>query len=568
MASSWCDRSRWRPLARGVALWPAALLGAAGCAPDADVWFVDEAARRGVEFTYRSGFRQRPLLPEIVGGGVALADFDGDGDLDIYFTQAGWHVGALDAGASEDVRPGTALFVNRGDGYFDPAPVGAGAPDAGYGMGVAVGDYDNDGDVDLYVTNVGPNALYRNDGGGRFVDVAGALGVADPGWGTAAVFFDADVDGDLDLFVVNYLHWRLATEKDCRARGAPTYCAPTAYDAPAMDRLYRNDGERGFTDVTRSAGLGAGFGNGLGALTEDFNDDGLPDLFVANDRMFDQLWINQGELRFTDEAFAWGCAVDDNGVAKAGMGVAAADLDDDGDSELLVVNFETESDSLYRNAGGYFEDITARAGLAAASRRHTRFGVALADFDNDGWLDLVHANGKVDGDPNAEPDPFREPNALFRGALGGAGAPRFTLVPRGGVRASPATSRALAVGDVDGDGGLDLVVVNRDAAARVFVNTVAQRGNAVRLAVVTARGAPALGARVHARLGDRRLVRRVAAAGGYLSAHEPTAHFGVGDASGVSDVMVRWPDGAVEAFGDFRAGQVAELRRGAGRAPP
>ena len=535
-------------------------LAAFGCAPDEGVWFVDEAAKRGVDFAYQSGWRDRPLLPEIVGGGVALADVDGDGDLDIYFTQAGRHLGGAEAG------PGNALFLNRGDGFFDPAP-GRGA-DTGYGMGVAAGDYDNDGDVDLYVTNLGANALLRNDGAARFEDVAAAAGVAGAGWSTAAVFFDADVDGDLDLFVVDYLAWSVASEQRCHARGAPTYCAPTAYDAPTSDRLYRNEGDGTFVDVTAAAGVAAGFGNGLGALAEDFNDDGLPDLFVANDRMFDQLWINQGDMRFRDEAFAWGCAVDDNGVAKAGMGVAAADLDDDGDAELLVVNLETESDSLYRNEGRHFVDVTAQAGLAVASRRHTRFGVAVADFDSDGWLDIYEANGKVDGNPGAQPDAFREPNALFRGGHAATGAFRFAEVPlAGGVRASPATSRALAVGDVDGDGSLDIVVVNRDAPARLLMNARPQ-GGAVRFRVVNQRGAPALGAKVSVRLGERRIVRRVRVASGYLASHDPAVHIGVGAAPRVSDVVVRWVDGAQEAFGDFAAGQVATLRRGKGRAMP
>ena len=552
-----------KPTRRAVAIFVTATLmlagiGATGCAEN-NVWFVDEAAHRGLDFVYQSGYRDRPLLPEIVGGGVALADLDGDGDLDIYFTQAGWN-----PAESEGHRPGNALFINRGEGFFDPAPGGA---HTGYGMGVASGDYDNDGDIDLYVTNWGANALLRNDGAARFEDVAAAAGVAGDAWSTAAVFFDADGDGDLDLFVVNYLVWRLGPEKDCYARGAPTYCAPTAYDAPAMDRLYRNDGDGTFTDVTAAAGLGAGFGNGLGALAEDFNSDGLPDLFIANDRMFDQLWINQGGMRFRDEAFAWGCAVDDNGIAKAGMGVAAGDLDDDGDSELLVVNFETESDSLYRNDGSYFVDVTARAGLAAASRRHTRFGVALADFDNDGLLDLYEANGKVDGDPGAEADPFREPNALFRGERAADGGFRFSQVaPPGGTRAAPATSRGLAVGDVDGDGGLDLVVVNRDAPTRLLMNVAPRRGDAARFKVIGRHGAPAIGATVSGRLAERRVTLAVRPASGYLSAQAPTIHFGTGHASTLTDVVVRWPDGTREGFGDFPSGRLATLRRGDGRA--
>lgn len=530
---------------------------------ESNAWFVEEAAKRGIEFRYQSGFAGRALLPEIIGGGAALADLDGDGDLDVYLVQSGWNLAAGPAANA----PGNRLYINRGDGYFDAAKDMGQAGDRGYGMGVAAGDYDNDGDIDLYVTNLGPNVLLRNDGTGRFDDQTAVAGVGDPGWSTAAVFADLDRDGDLDLFVVNYLNWSLAIERDCFYRGGPIYCAPTAYDTPAMDRLYRNDGDGTFTDVTSEAGLNRGFGNGLGTLAEDFNDDGLLDLFVANDRLVDQLWINQGGLRFIDEAEAWGCAVDDHGTAKAGMGVAAADVDNDGDVDLLVVNLESETDSFYRNEGGYFIDVTARAGIAISSRRRTRFGVVLADFDNDGRLDLYEANGKVEGDPAAVPDAFAEPNSLFRGRDDGAGWVRFDPVqPPGGVDAPMVyTSRALAVGDVDDDGGLDLLVVNRDGPVHLLMNRVPLRGAWVRFRVLTRAGRHALGARVSARIGSEERHRTVQAAGSYLASHDPRVHFGLGSASSVGAVRVLWPDGALESFGDFEAGRTFALRRGSGR---
>ena len=391
--------------------------------------------------------------------------------------------------------------------------------------------------------------------------------VDDPGWSTAAAFLDLDVDGDLDLFVVNYLNWSLQVEKECFSRGLPTYCAPNTYQSPSMDRLYRNDGDGSFTDITLTAGLNRRFGNGLGIVGADFNDDGLIDLFIANDGMVDQLWINRGNLRFSDEAAQWGAAVNSDGIATAGMGVAAEDVDDDGDADLIVMNFENEADSFYLNEGKYFIDVTTQVGVAMASRKRTRFGVVLADFDNDGRLDLYEANGKVDGDPTAIPDAFAESNSLFRGLRDETGSIRFEeLGPPGGVD-SPLvyTSRALAVGDVDDDGGLDLLVVNRDGPAHLLMNRVVERGHWVKFRVVNDAGRSSLGARISARVGTIEQQRTVRAAASYLSSHDPRVHFGLGAERSAREVTVRWLDGSLEMFGDFRSGRSVVLRRGTGR---
>lgn len=541
-------------------------------------WFVDRAAARGLDFEHVSGAAGRYLLPEIMGGGAALADLDGDGDLDAYLVQSGHLPGsaALDGTAV----PGNRLFLNRGDGSFIESH-NSGADDRGYGMGVTVGDYDNDGDVDLYVTNVGPNVLLQNAGDGTFTDVTIAAGVGDPGFSTAAVFFDPDGDGDLDLFVVNYVTWSLGRERDCYdyGTGIRNYCDPGNYDAPAQDRLFRNNGDGSFTDVSASAGLPSAFGNGLGVISADFDGDGRADIFVANDKTMNQLWLNRsdsrgdpqsassGNLQFQDEALLWGCAMDDHGIAKAGMGVASADIDDDGDADLLVVNIEGETDSLFRNEGTYFVDATASIGLGTTSRRYTRFGVALADFDNDGNLDLFEANGRVTYSPEPEAqDVFAEPNALFRGLDSG----RFLAVePPGGV--DPAlihTSRGVALGDVDGDGGLDLLVVNRDARAYLLLNALLTRGAWARFRVLTNDGRDAHGATVSGTVGNVRKFRDVQTAGSYLAAHEPTVHFGLATHTRIGEVVVRWPDAGREAFGDFPAGATVVLRRGAGRILP
>ena len=528
-------------------------------APD-DIWFEDQATRRGLVFEHRSGFDGRYLFPEIMAGGAALVDVDGDGDLDAYLVQGG----SVDA--RDDVGNANRLFLNDGRGYFTTTE-DRGASDMGYGMGVTTGDYDNDGDVDLYVTNVGRNTLLRNDGAGRFTDVTARAGVADTGWGTAAAFLDLDQDGDLDLFVVNYVSWTLATAKACYAVNTRTYCGPAEADA-APDRLYRNNGDGTFAEISIAAGLGTAFGAGLGVVGSDFDRDGRIDVFVANDSMVNQLWMNRtapgGDPRFVDEAFLKGCALDDHGTAKAGMGVAAEDLDDDGDPDILVMNMEKQTDSYFRNDGGHFVDRTSAVGLGVTSRRFTRFGVALTDFDNDGDLDLFEANGRVDHTPELEDrdDVFAEPNVLYAHVDG-----RFELVePTGGTRERLVhTSRGVAIGDVDDDGGVDLLVVNKDGPAYLLMNRVAKRGSWVLFRVVTASGRDSHGALVRGTVGGKPRQRRVQTAGSYLAANDPRVHFGLGDYGVIGDVQVRWPTGEVEHFGAFEAGAATELRFGAGQ---
>ena len=550
--------------APAVAVWLSLLpgcfdQGGAVVQPEA-AWFEDQAEVRGLVFEHRSGFDGRYLFPEIMTGGAALADVDGDGDLDAYLVQGG-RVEAQGADGNAN-----QLFLNDGAGHF--AWVGdRGADDRGYGMGVAAGDYDDDGDVDLYVTNLGANALLRNDGTGRFEDVTETAGVGDPGWSTAAAFLDLDLDGDLDLFVVNYVAWTLATAKECYSVNVLTYCGPVDADA-APDRLYRNDGNGTFTDVSIPAGLGTAFGAGLGAVGADFDNDGRIDVFVANDSMVNQLWLNRtepgGDPRFVDEAFLRGCALDDHGIAKAGMGVAAEDVDDDGDADVLVMNMEKQTDSLFRNEGSHFVDATSALGLGVSSRRFTRFGVALTDFDNDGDLDLFEANGRVKHSPElvGRDDVFAEPNVLYENAADG----RFELVePPGGThKALVHTSRGVAIGDVDDDGGVDLLVVNKDGPAYLLMNRFADRGNWVRFRVSTASARDAHGAAVSGMIGGQRRHRSVQTAGSYLASNDPRVHFGLGRHRRIENVRVRWPTGEVEVFGDFEAGAVAELQFGAG----
>ncbi len=535
--------------------------------PSSPPWFEECASSRGIDFTLVSGHDgRRPLMPEIMCGGVALFDADGDGDLDAYFVQAG----RIEAEPAS--RPPNKLYRNRGDGRFDDVTETSGAGDRGYGMGVATGDYDGDGDLDLYVTNLGPNVLLRNDGDCKFTDVTAAAGVGDPSWGTSASFFDYDRDGDLDLYVTNYLKWSVASERHCESvLGGADYCSPKAYAAPAPDTLYRNDGGGRFTDVSETAGLRTAYGNGLGVVTGDFTGDSLPDVFVANDGTPNQLWVQRGDGTFADEAVLRGCAFDMQGFAKAGMGVVAEDLDDDGDLDILVQNLAGESDSVFVNDGPVFRDRTGTAGLGAASRRFTRFGVGARDFDCDGWLDLFVVAGRVSREraPLTD-DPFAEPHLAFRGT----GPCRFEeLRPAGGTSAPlHATSRGAAFGDIDGDGGVDVLVANRDAPAHLLRNVVPERGPWFTLRVVERNGSDALGAAVTMRITphpgssalERRILRIVRTDGSYCSASDPRIHVGLASADAPGDVVVRWTDGSTETFASPALRAVTVLRRGEG----
>ena len=570
----------------------ALFLGACGAEPGVDSsttveaaapatpWFEEAAAESGITFHHHSGHQERFLFPEIMGGGAALFDMDGDGDLDAYLVQSA----SLTAARAE--RPGNELYRNRGDGTFENVSAGSGAEDRGYGMGVTTGDYDRDGDVDIYVTNYDRDTLLENDGTGHFRDVTVQAGLGNEAWGTSAAFLDYDRDGHLDLFVTNYVRWTEAGEEKCESPPlGPDYCGPMSYNAPTPDVLYRNRGDGTFEDVSAAARIRSSFGNGLGVISFDFDGDGWPDIFVANDRTPNQLWSNQGDGTFVNQAMRAGVAVDEDGSAKGSMGVAAADLDFDGDEDLLVVNFDHESDSFHRNEGSMFSDRTGRIGLGTTSRSFTRFGCAFVDFDNDGALDLYQANGRVrrttkpDGyDPSEDPanqvpfakpdgyDPYAESNLIFRGADDG----RFVeVMPRGGTaRPLVAPSRAAAFGDVDGDGGIDVLVSNRDAPAHLLRNVRPHRGTWVQLDIRDEYGRAAFGARVTGRLGERSITRHVRAAYSYCAANDPRIHVGLGSAAALEDVRVQWLDGTAEVFGSVPAGATTTLRRGEGETVP
>jgi len=521
-------------------------------------WFREVSASANLSFHHTSGHDKRFLIPEMETGGVGLLDFDGDGLLDIYCVQAG----SLYPNATN--KPGNKLFRNLGNWKFEDVTQTAGVGDTGYGMGCCCADYDNDGRIDIYVTNLGRNVLYHNNGNGTFTDVTESAGVGHRGWGTSCAFVDYDGDGNLDLVVANYLNWSIDREIDCFSRGGqPDYCSPMNYRAPAMDTLYHNIGGGRFEDVTIAAGLDKAYGNGLGVVCADFDKDGKPDILIANDAMPNQLWMNKGNGKFADEAVLRGCAVNRLGIPEAGMGIVAVDIFQRGWLDVFVTHLVGEGNRLFVNTNGYFMDVVPFRGPETPSMRFTAFGVGFADFDNDGVLDLYVGNGGVKlgekvYDPN---DPYAEPNTLLRGLGNG----QFEeILPQGGTEPSLiATSRGVALGDFDNDGGIDVVIINKDGPAHLLKNLVAQRGHWIMFRVLNANGTDAIGASVKLEAAGKTQWRQAQPNQGYCSSNDPRVHFGLAQASSVERVTVQWPDGTSEIFGPFQAGRIFNIKKGA-----
>jgi hypothetical protein len=558
-----------------------ALSGPTAAAGADQVLFEDGSAASGLDFHHFNGMSGELYLPEIMGAGAALLDFDNDGDLDVYLVQ-GAMLGpgkTLDDATFPPANGGSSLTdrLLRNDLTVNPdgsrqvrlidVSKEAGLTGGDYGMGVATGDYDNDGWVDLYVTHYGVNRLLRNTGDGRFVDVTATARVGDGGWGVSAAFVDYDRDGWLDLYVGNYVTVELQNHKPCHSpSSAADYCTPSVYPSEP-DRLYRNRGDGTFEDVSVKAGIQSASGPALGVIAADFNGDGWPDIYVANDAQPNLLWLNQGDGRFRDDAVMAGAAVNMAGQAEGSMGVDAADFDGDGDEDLFMTHLTRETNTLYVNDGqGWFDDRSIAVGLAGPSIPFTSFGTGWYDFDNDGWLDLFVANGAVSiiralSDAH-DPYPLHQPNQLFLNQGGerfveatDAGGPAFT---------QSEVSRGAAFGDVDDDGDTDILVTNNNGPARLLLNQVGQDRRWLGLRLLERHGRDALGARVAVHLGSgRTLWRRVRTDGSYASAHDPRVLVGLGEAQAVKSVEVHWPTGERETFPGPPLGRYTRLRQAA-----
>jgi enediyne biosynthesis protein E4 len=505
--------------------------------------FEDVAEAVGLNFRFDNGASSLRQMPETMSGGVGLLDFDGDGWLDVYLTQAGPFPPDLAAPRTA----GDRLFRNRADGTFEDATASSGlaALAQGYSHGVTVGDFDNDGHPDLFVTRWRRYALYRNRGDGTFEDATRRAGLeGDRDWPTSAAFADLDGDGDLDLYVCHYVVWDETKPLPCWNKDERAYCSPQ-YSSSRPDHLFRNDAGR-FVDVTALAGIVDHDGRGLGVVAADLDGDGALDLFVANDQSANFLFRNRGGLRFEEIAHTSGVASSGDGVYQASMGIACGDLDGDGLLDLAKTNFYNESTTLYKNLGsGLYSDVTAAIGLAAPSRYLLGFGVAFLDANNDGWLDLATANGHVD-DPG-KGIPREMPAQLMLGTGGG------NLVDVSGRAGEPwrvpRIARGLAAGDLDNDGRTDLLIVSQNAPLAYFHNR-SQGGHWLTIRLEgSASNRDAVGARVTVTAGGRRRTEWRVGGGSYQSASDPRLHIGLGSSNLIDQIEVTWPSGRLDRFG-------------------
>ena len=536
-------------------------------------WFVDVSRDVGLDFVHDSGPPpgDRYFMPQIIGSGAALFDYDNDGRLDIYLVQ----------NAGPGSKAHNRLYHQEKDGTFTDVSKGSGLDVTGYGMGVAIGDVDNDGFPDVLLTEFGRIRLFHNNGNGTFTEVTKDAGLVNAQWATSACFVDYDRDGWLDLVVTNYVDYD-PTRVCNLAGGRPDYCHPKVF-ADETTRLFRNRsrgepmGAVRFEDVTLAAGLGTTPGAGLGVVAADFDGDGWPDILVANDAQPNRLWINQKNGTFRDEAPQRGLAYNGLGQRQGNMGIALGDIDDRGRFAVFITHLTEETNTLFtQEPRGLFRDVTGASGLANSRWRGTGFGTVLGDFDNDGALDLAVVNGRVSRS-RAEPEsgaeaelgavwaPYAERNQLFAGD--GKGRFRDVSASQPAFCGRPGIGRGLAVGDLNNDGGLDLLVTSIGGRARLFRNVAPNRGHWLLVrAVDPALKRDAHGAEIVVEVAGKRRHAWINPGSSYLCSNDPRAHFGLGAAARVDAIDVRWPDGLIERFPGRDADQVVLLRKGEGKA--
>ncbi len=526
--------------------WIAALALSSTAAPPggSDVTFLDIAEPAGITFVHDMGKSGQRMMVETMGSGGGFIDYDADGDLDLYLVN-----GAPLPGNTSSKSPTDAMYRNEGRGRFVEVTAATGTGDKGYGMGLCVADYDNDGYADLYVTNFGPNVLYRNRGDGTFADATAGAGVAGDHWSSSCAFLDYDRDGDADLYVTNYVDFSTDDNKFCGdfPGGVRAYCHPNVYKGQP-DFLYRNEGNGTFTDASDAAGLTARWGNGLGVTTGDYDDDGDTDIYVANDKSPNTLYRNEGN-RFVDVTLEAGVGFSLDGEAQAGMGTDFGDYDGDGDLDIVVTNLDFETNSLYRNeGGGIFSDVSYASGIGAPSLSFVGFGADFFDYDNDGRQDLAVANGHIlDNAPYFnDATTYAQHNFLFRGEGGGTMTDRSAQV--GPAMLVPNVGRGLSTGDIDDDGDLDILVTLCGGSPRLLRNDGgnSRRWLGIRL-IGRSSNRSALGARVSL-VGPHGLqVEEVRSGSSYQSQSDLRLHFGLGDAMAAPpELRIVWPSGRIE----------------------
>ena len=514
--------------------------------------FTDQTQQAGIHFKHTNGASEEKYLPETMGSGGLFFDYNNDGHLDIYLVNSG----TLGPDSQRHRHPDqmNVLYRNKGDGTFVDATAEAGLQqNYGYGMGCLAADYDNDGDADLYLTNFGRNQLYRNNGGGTFTDVTFNAGVGDGNWSVSASFGDFNLDGHLDLYVANYLDYQLETAHACFLGGVHIYCGPHEYPG-ARDTLYRNNGDGTFTDVTTRAGV-HNTGKGLGVLFTDYNNDGYPDIFVANDAVPDFLYRNNRDGTFTDVAITAGVAYNSEGRATASMGIASGDYDNDGVQDLFVTNFSLEINSLFHNDGdGFYTMTTFEVGLADPSFLKLGFGTQFLDADNDGTLELFVANGHV-WDNVAEITPslsYRQQCQIFGNTITGQFRDLSETAGRFFKRA--VVARGVAVGDYNNDGTMD-ILVTCCGEPPILLRNDSRVHNYVKIRLVgTESNRDGIGANVWVHTNDRTLFKEVTCGGSYASGSEQTLLFGIGAQRTIQAIEVKWQNGHTQTLNFTDAG--------------
>ncbi len=531
--------------------------------------FADVSRAAGLTWTYQNGATGKHLFIETTGGGVGLLDYNGDGLLDIFALQGGPVPGANPSESHFSTR--SVLYRNNGDGTFTDVTAGSGLDvKLGYGQAVSVADYDNDGRPDLYLTAFGGNHLFHNNGDGTFTDVTAKAGVADLGkkgqenpWPLSASWGDYDNDGKLDLFVCHYCRWSLALSKDCRnPAGQLAYCRPQVFE-PSRCRLYHNNGDGTFTDVTEKSGLGKSLGKEMSAAWLDYDDDGWMDLFVTNDTIVNFLFHNNHDGTFTDKAILAGVAYTEQGAASSGMGIGVGDYDNDGREDLFVVNFSGQPKSAFHNMGkGLFDSVSSQTGLASTNLQFLAFGLECLDYDLDGYKDLIVGNGHVLDARDAlnNSSTYAESQQLFHNQHDGAFAEDLRSL---GDLVLPRVTRGLAVGDLDNDGDLDVVMVSQTGPLQWYRNDGGNQNHWVTLRLEGVRcNRDAIGAKVRIRTTLGWQTQWVRGGSSYISHSDTRLTFGVGEQTGLLEGVIRWPGGHAQTFGPLTANTFYHVREG------